>query len=42
MELVELNEESISEKDKEILRTYKEIRSKNLHKMNPIPIFKKI
>jgi NAD+ synthase len=42
MELVELNEESISEKDKEILRTYKEIRSKNLHKMNPIPIFKKM
>lgn len=42
MKLSELSIDSLSEKDKEILKIYTEIRSKNLHKMNPIPIFKKM
>jgi hypothetical protein len=32
---------AISSKEKKQLKEYRRIRSRNLHKMNPIPVFKK-
>jgi NAD+ synthase len=41
MKLDNLDYNYLNEKDKELVSKYREIRNRNLHKMNPIPIFKK-
>ena len=41
MEYIDAPEDMMTEEDRENIELYKTIRNKNLHKMNPIPVFTK-